>query len=277
MSMFASCIVNRMDIGMTTEKGMAVATSDADLTVDRSAPVPLHIQIAEVLRARMSSGTWPVHYRLKPEPALADEFGVSRGTLRKALSSLIAEGRLVQVRGKGTFVTAAEVEPALAQDLTTLSEDFAARGIASEVHVLHCALEHAPVNVAGLLDISPKETVVVLRRVRTTEEGPVAYLVNYVRADLAPGIESTDFSSASLFGTLENEFGRAVTTARRTFTAQAADDEVAAALDLSAYAPVQYLQQVSYLNDGRAIEYSDVWINSARMRVTSVLSRRGKR
>lgn len=274
MSTLAPCILNMMDTERTTAEGMAVATSDTNLTIDRSAPVPLHTQIADVIRARVSSGAWPVHYRLKPEPDLADEFGVSRGTLRKALSSLITEGRLVQVRGKGTFVTAAEAEPALAQDLTTLSEDFAARGVASEVTVLHCALESAPANVAGLLDISPEETVVVLRRVRSTEDGPVAYLVNYVRASLAPGIESTDFSSASLFGTLETDFGRAVTTARRTFTAQAADDEVAAALNLSVDAPVQYLQQVSYLADGRAIEYSDVWINSDRMRVTSVLSRR---
>jgi len=37
---------------------------------------------------------------------------------------------------------------------------------------------------------------------------------------------------------------------------------------------VQYLEQVTYLEDGRPIEYSDVWINSALLRVTSLLSRR---
>ncbi|GAA1847027.1 GntR family transcriptional regulator [Brevibacterium marinum] len=258
---------------MTTARGTEVATTTG-LTIDRSAPVPLHFQIAEVIRERVTLGIWPAHYRLKPEPELAAEFGVSRGTLRKALGALIAEGRLVQVRGRGTFVTAEQVEPALAQDLTTLSEDFAARGITSDVTVLGSELNRAPGTVAGLLDIDPTDPVLVLRRIRSTPEGPVAYLVNFVRADLAPGIEATDFSSASLFGTLEDDFGKAVTTARRTFIAQAADAEVADALQLPTGAPVQYLQQVSYLAGGRAIEYSDVWINSDRMRVTSMLSRR---
>lgn len=250
-----------------------MTTIGTDLAVDRSAPIPLHNQIADVIRARVEAGVWPVHYRLKPEPELAEDFGVSRGTLRKALGSLISEGRLVQVRGKGTFVTASQAEPALAQNLTTLSEDFAARGVESEVRVVHCELEKAPSAIASLLDIAPQEEVLALRRIRSTTDGPVAYLINYVRASLAPGIESTDFNSASLFGTLRDEYDRTVTTARRTFAAQAADSEIAEALNLPTGAPVQYLQQVSYLADSQAIEYSDVWINSDHMRVTSVLSR----
>jgi DNA-binding GntR family transcriptional regulator len=39
-------------------------------------------------------------------------------------------------------------------------------------------------------------------------------------------------------------------------------------------APVQYMQQVTYLSDGRPIEYSDVWIQSEKLKVTSLLSRR---
>jgi GntR family transcriptional regulator len=37
---------------------------------------------------------------------------------------------------------------------------------------------------------------------------------------------------------------------------------------------VQYLQQVTYLDDDRPVEYSDVWIHSGRLQVTSLLSRR---
>ena len=90
-------------------------------------PATLHSRISAWLREQIASGVWPAHYRLKPEPELAAELGVSRGTLRRALSTLIAEGALVQVRGKGTFVTSTVVEPAIAQKLTSLSEDFAWR------------------------------------------------------------------------------------------------------------------------------------------------------
>lgn len=264
--MEATTINERSDVSIA-----ASATSG----IDRSIPVPFHVQIAEVIRERLDSGAWPVHYRFKPEPDLATEFGVSRGTLRKALATLLAEGRLVQVRGKGTFVTATQFEPALAQDLTTLSEDFAEKGITADVDVLESRIGRAPRKVAGLLDVDQETPMLLLRRVRSTAEGPIAYLVNYVRADLAPGIEDTNFLSASLFGALESEHGLVVATARRTFIAEAAGVEVSSALGVVRGSPVQYLQQVSYLADSRAIEYSDVWINSDRMRVTSLLSRRG--
>lgn len=262
----------RMENDVTGIEGKGVSSR-----LDRSTPVPLHVQITEAIRDRIGAGEWPVHYRLKPEPELAEDLGVSRGTLRRALRTLIAEGLLVQIRGKGTFVTAAELEPALAQELTTLSEDFSARGIVTDVIVEDCRLTTAPRPVAALLDIAPQSEVLHLERIRATADGPVAYLVNIVRADLAPGIETTDFTSASLFGTLETEFDLSVATARRTFIAEAADEAVASALQVAVGSPVQYLQQVSYLGDGRAVEYSDVWINSSRLRVTSVLSRKAPR
>ncbi|TDB83973.1 UTRA domain-containing protein, partial [Micromonospora fluostatini] len=78
----------------------------------------------------------------------------------------------------------------------------------------------------------------------------------------------------SLFGLLENDYGLEISSGRRTFTATAAADRIAEALGVPAGFPLLYLEQITYLDDGRAIEYSDVWIHSERMRVTSLLSRR---
>ena len=72
----------------------------SSLSADASqVPATLHSRISAWLRAQIASGAWPAHYRLKPEPELAADLGVSRGTLRRALSTLFAEGALVQVRG----------------------------------------------------------------------------------------------------------------------------------------------------------------------------------
>ncbi len=242
--------------------------------LDRDAPVALHSQISERIRTRIAAGEWPAHYRLKSEPELAHDLGVSRGTLRRALTTLIEEGLLRQVRGKGTFVTSTTIEPAIAQKLSTLSEDFANQGIVTETDVIECRLIEPPRPVAALLDVSPGARVLKLVRLRSTDRGPVALLVNYVRADLAPGIEKTDFRTTSLFGTLEGVYHLKIGSARRTFSAEAASGDAASALELPIGAPVQYLQQVTYLADDRPVEYSDVWIHSEKLRVTSLLSRR---
>lgn len=237
-------------------------------------PATLHSRISAWLRAQISSGAWPAHFRLKPEPELARELHVSRGTLRRALSTLIAEGALVQVRGKGTFVTSTIVEPAIAQKLTTLSEDFADQGVPLATKVLECRLTRPPGCVAALLELDDDSALLELTRLRSTCAGPVAVLANYVRTDLAPGIEQVDFESETLFGALASRYQLHITSGRRTFTATAAGEEHAALLDVPVGSPLQYLEQVTYLAGGVPIEYSDVWIRSDRLRVTSLLSRR---
>ncbi|MFY1698836.1 MULTISPECIES: GntR family transcriptional regulator [unclassified Solwaraspora] len=242
--------------------------------LDRDAPAPLHAQVSEQIRARIVSGEWPPHYRLRSEPELAVDLGISRGTLRRALATLIRDGLLVQVRGRGTYVTSTAIEPSIAQKLTTLSEDFARQGVTVSTQVRSHQVMAAPSPVAALLDLRPGQSVLRLERLRASTDGPVAWLVNYVRLDLAPGIEHADLADQSLFGLLENEYRLKISTGRRTFTATAAAGDVAVALGVPDGFPLLYLEQITYLDDGRPIEYSDVWIHSERMRVTSLLSRR---
>lgn len=245
-----------------------------DIAIDRDVPVLIHTQISEHIRRNIATGEWPPHYRLKSEPELARDLSVSRGTLRRALTTLIEEGLLRQVRGRGTFVQSSIVEPAIAQRLSTLSEDFAQQGISTTTTVIQTRLITPARPIGNLLEVAEGGTVLELVRLRSTKNGPVALLFNYVRIDIAPGLEKVDFGNESLFGTLEGKYKLKIFGARRTFSAEPASAEVASALNLEEGAPVQYLQQVTYLADDRPVEYSDVWIHSGRLRVTSLLSRR---
>lgn len=241
--------------------------------LDRGAPLPLHAQVSEAIRSRVVSGEWPPHYRLRTEPELAAEFGISRGTLRRALTTLIRDGLLVQVRGRGTFVTSTAIEPAIAQKLTTLSEDLARQGVDVTTQVLTHEVLAAPRPVAALLDVRPEQPVLRLSRLRSTPAGPVAFLVNFVRLDLCPGLEDADLNDHSLFGLLENRYGLKIATGRRTFKATTSSGDLSEHLGVADGFPLLYLEQITYLNDGRPVEYSDVWIHSDRMHVTSLLSR----
>jgi DNA-binding GntR family transcriptional regulator len=240
---------------------------------DHDGPTPLNAQVSDVIRARIVSGEWPARYRLPSEPELAAEFGISRGTLRRAISTLIREGLLVQARGRGTFVTATALEPSIAQKLTTLTEDFRQRGeeVTTDVRVQDQIMAPAP--VAALLDLPQGQSVLHLERLRATTDGPVAFLVNYVRLDLAPGLERVDFTQHSLFDSLETRHGLKISSGRRTFRAVAATEDLARTLGVTTGHPLLYLEQITYLTDGRPVEYSDVWIHSDRMPVTSILSR----
>ena len=130
-------------------------SADAVQPPQRDVAVSLHAQISHSIRERIVSGQWPPNYRLPPEPDLAKQLGVSRGTLRRALETLIGEGALRQVVGRGTFVISTVIEPAIAQKLSTLSEDLAAQGILTTTSVLDVAVVEAPKPITSLLDVVP--------------------------------------------------------------------------------------------------------------------------
>ena len=239
----------------------------------RDAAAALHEQISDAIRARIVSGEWLTGHRLAPEPQLAEEIGVSRGTLRRALATLIEEGLLQQTPGRGTFVTAAAAGPGV-QTLSTLSEDFAAQGIDLNTVVLSCEVIEPPQEVARPLRLAGGEPVMRLVRLRSAERLPIALMHNYVPVAMAPGIETLDFTQTTLFGALEGRYRLEIASARRSFSAVAAPLQVAQELALPPGQPVQYLEQLTLLADGRPVEYSDVWIDSGQLRVVTHMSRR---
>lgn len=82
-----------------------------DETVDRLGIVPIAEQIARFIKNRVQFGTYAPGARLPGELALAEEFEVSRGTIRKALGALEQEGLIARRQGLGTFVPATKAPP----------------------------------------------------------------------------------------------------------------------------------------------------------------------
>ena len=123
--------------------------------LDRTGPTPLHAQIKDWIKGQIESGAWPPRFKLKAEVDLAAELNVSRGTVRKAIADLIAEGLLTQTHGRGTFVSPHVVEQPLADRLVTFSEDLISKGIPFETKVLEQAVVQAQGRVAAMLRTAP--------------------------------------------------------------------------------------------------------------------------
>ena len=241
--------------------------------IDPDAPTPLHEQISRWLRSRIVSGTWPAYARLPAAPTLSAELGVSRGTLRKAIGGLVADGLLTQTPGRGTFVAGAGIESSLAQRMTTLSEAFIDAGAPFSTTVVSAEQGLAPQSLAMLLETTAAAPVLRLERVRHLDGVPVARLVNTVRLDLAPGLEDVDLGSRPLFEILEHDYGLVLASARRSFDAVLAGQDNAALLGVDPAAPLLHLEQLTRLDDGTPIEHSHVWLRADRVRVTSLLTR----
>ena len=73
-------------------------------TVDPESATPVYIQVANILRARIESGQLLPDRPVPSESQLQQEFGVARGTARKAIAVLRQEGLVVTVMGRGSYV-----------------------------------------------------------------------------------------------------------------------------------------------------------------------------
>lgn len=78
-------------------------------------PEPIYRQLAAVLRARITDGTYKPGYPIPSTRALVTEFGVTARTVRRAVEILTNEGLLVGAVGRGMYVTRPEDRPAAAE------------------------------------------------------------------------------------------------------------------------------------------------------------------
>lgn len=74
-------------------------------TIDHGAATPAWRQLAAILAARIDGGTYPPGRVLPSEKQLEQEFGLARGTIRKAIAWLRSEDLVVTVHGRGTYVS----------------------------------------------------------------------------------------------------------------------------------------------------------------------------
>lgn len=243
------------------------------LSLDRNGAAPIYLQLKEWMRHQILTGAWPAGFKLRAEADLAEDLDLARGTVRRAIEELTAEGMLTRTHGRGTYVTPEPVEQPLAERLMTYSEALIAQGIAFRSLVLDQKLLPAPPSVAAAMGVSPGEPLFFLRRIRTVDDVPLLLLHNYTLHALCPGIERMDFTQYRLFEVLEGTFDLRLAWGRRTFQAQVADETTARLLDMDPGDSLMHLSQTTYLQDERAVEYSDVWLRGNRFRLSARVHR----
>lgn len=233
-------------------------------------PIPKYFRVKEALRARIADGTLRPGEPLPSEPEACKEFGVSRITVRRAVSDLVHEGTLRTVQGKGTFVVERKVPERFVHRAFGLYEDMQRRGLTLTTRILRQGLVPAPAHIADRLRIPCHEPVYLLERVRSVEGEILMLSTSYIPHGLCPGLETEYRASDSLYRLLRERYGLRIARGQRDLEAVAAGEREARLLALALASPLLLLDTVTYLADGRPMEYSRVWQRGDRVRVEVV-------
>ena len=223
--------------------------------IDRDSPVPYYHQLKELLREEIVSGRWSAGARIPSEPELCRYLDVSRTVVRQALGDLTHEGLLRRRKGLGTFVAEPKIHERLVQSLTGVHDDMVAQGRTPRTRVLAQRVVPASATVAKHLDLPQGTPVLMIERVRSVDEQPMVHVTTYLPHALVPGLEDVDFTNRSLYQTLAQRYGYVIERGRRLLESIAANAADAEMLGTARSAPLLLLRSVTYLPDGRAIEY----------------------
>lgn len=215
---------------------------------------PLYAQTAEALRKRVGT-EWRLGDRVPAEPKLCEEFGVSSITMRRAVATLVAEGLLVRLQGRGTFVAADRSIVQGPPRLTSFTEDTHARGWASAARVISVGTGRAPGDVCLQLGLGDSAVVTSIERVRMADGEPVALQIAYLPAIVFPGLQAHDFSRESLYDVLRAEYGVHPATATENYHASTATHAEAQLLEAALGSAVFRAERVTVDGSGHKIEY----------------------
>ena len=241
--------------------------------VKPSSPVPLYHQVANVLQARIFSRTARPGALLGTEKDLAEEFGVSRVTVRKAIDILARDGLVEPRRGRGTFVSS-DARPVAPATLHLFLEDLLTRTASMPSVYEHCAVS-APPSVAARLGIRAGTRVRRVQRcLRRTADGASDWVVYFVPMRLWRELAVASLRTETLLALVDRSPGLRLASGRETIQAIAADDETARRLEIPVGTPILRADREFQTEDGRTVLVG--WIDHAASGIP-VLLRRARR
>ena len=136
---------------------------------------------ADDLRRAIQDGHYEQTGRLPAEPDLARQLGVSRATLRHAISVLQEEGLVTRRHGSGTFVAGRIAE--LRNNLNVnfgVTDLIDAAGWQPGFRGLEVEEGRAGHATSAQLDVPPRSRIMLVHRTRTADGRPVAFTTDMV-------------------------------------------------------------------------------------------------
>mgnify|MGYP001230769354 CR=1 FL=1 len=194
------------------------------------------------------------HVKLPTERELAEQFGVSRLTVRRVLDRLERDGLVYRVQGAGTFVHPPRISKSV--ELTSFSEDMRERGLRPGSKLVRAEIEAAGPVIGYALGLSPSTEVLHLERIRTADDEPMCLEHSYLPNNLVPGLADLDLTG-SLYELLEARYNLRLERAEQTIKATVVDVAAANMLGVPPFSPAFLVQRIGYDNRGRPIERAE--------------------
>lgn len=229
-------------------------------TLERSNPLPLYYQLKEVLKQQIRAGHLASHTAIPSEPELVAQYHVSRATVRQALTELVHEGLLYRQHGRGTFVCEPRIQQHSVSELMSFTDELHRRGKRPGGKLFVSELVRGSQLVREQLRLTDEEQVVRLERVRTADDVPVAYELDYLPYPRAASIyqRAKETAEGSLYSLMAAE-GLQPYIVEQALKAGTVSEREADLLQISPLVTGLRLACTTFDETGSPIEYTEAF------------------
>lgn len=224
--------------------------------------LPKYRQLLQLLRQQILSGELAPGARVPTEEELVQTYELSRGTVRKAIEQLAAEGLVRTEQGSGTYVSTAHPN-AVPFRFTEI-----AGGAEVTYRILTREIMPAAGEIAERLALPLGEPVIHIRRQRLRGAAVIGFSERFLPRSLCPGLLDEDLTRPSIHDLLVNHSELPLLRAVVEIAAELLSAEDAALLDAPPATPAIVVSRTTYTAPARpAVWYRAVYRDEFRLAV----------
>ncbi len=213
---------------------------------------PLYLQVRDALASRIAMGEWKPNAAIPNEGDLAREFGVSSGTMRKALDLMEGERLLTRRQGRGTFVNDQSSDELAVRYSNIRTAD--GEHITGEIKVLSITQASANAGECARLRLRSEDRVWRIQRLRLDKGEPFMVEEVAMPAALFPDLDEQKDLPARIV-VLAQQYGILLGKGEERVSIGAASASVAETLGIKVGAPILTLDRLVYDLGGKAVEW----------------------
>jgi GntR family transcriptional regulator len=216
---------------------------------------PLHERLVNQLRERIRTSMEP-HSQIPAERDLAQEYGVSRNTVRAALAKLEMMGLIYRRRGRGTFVANPLSEPTDLSDTYSFTEQMLDQGRDPYSQVIYLQNFPATDYIAEQLQIPAGTPTYKLKRLRCADGVPLMVERTFLPGDRFPKISAREVETEGLYQLMLRKYDAPIADAKEAFFASLMPDKDAELLQVPLGSPSLNVQRTSTGLNGEIVEFT---------------------
>lgn len=239
---------------------------EAVSVVQKHAPKPIYMQLAELLRSEIVSGHYKADDMIPSELELSRRHDISRMTARAVVTQLVNEGLLYRVQGKGTFVVEPKIQ-ARSLAYRGIREQLESMGYSTQTTLLEFRTIPADNHLAKVFSVPTGEPLIFAKRVRSIEERPISLHLSYIPQTLAPTLGPDRLEVEQLCVILAQDFALEADAVSETLESTMASAAEAKLLGVERRFPLLLLEDTYRLTTGRVFEYTKVLFRGDKLKL----------